>query len=785
MNRSSFLHRTALLFISLLLAGVGSVAAQNQTSDPLVDQQQYLFDVHELDQAWTYTTGSSNTTIGVYSMLGFIQNHEDLSSSRVLAPQGGALAPDLDFGSEMVGIVGAATNNGVGMAGIDRAARLQSYSALFPTASGSEAEDPITIDRPDGTSETYYLDLYRFSDIVSQGRSNGVDVHLFSFGIPAGNLSDFAFDDLPSPDNPNLGDFPEGSQLDALRQWFDDSLQNVLTGIFEAACNVPGDFLNLLGDCTSPPDPQTLFRETVGFAVAQDDQVVVAPAGDLSAAGNPSIRYLPAKLDRYSIAVGGITYGSSDEDFDKWPRTQEGPYVDVAGFAENVVGLSGTGSDQYNTGFGGTAAAASIGAGVASLLRAENASLSGEDIDRVLELTARDAAAPGRDDATGYGAIDAGAALNYVRNNDVQRATTTPTTVVSDVSVVSDVEMNGSGYAGYAPSSACGTHPEYIYGMGTLRRFTARVEYANTFSSPPDVWVRWGQSDGIESRNGIYDGELQAYFDPLIKNIEVVSADETGFTVEAHYWDTAFHKIGNGVCAYVHVPESPQDFQVAYTAVGTEGPPPAPPLDVSLSGTSILCPGESGSWTASVSGGVTPYTYDWYYRKDSGTWYSQSETSSSFSRSMPTVNNSMDIKVTVTDDDNTQTSDTKLVYKEGGCDDDGGGGLLSVDPADSTKIGAKSLLQRQPIPDEFALEQNAPNPAHGTVTIRFALPEATEVSLVVYDIMGREVSRLVDGSVSAGFHDVRYDTSDLASGVYLYRIETPGFSKTQRMTIVR
>jgi hypothetical protein len=122
------------------------------------------------------------------------------------------------------------------MAGIDRAARLQSYSALFPNASGSEAEDPITIDRPDGTSETYYLDLYRFSDIFSQGRSNGVDVHLFSFGIPAGNMSDFAFDDLPNPDSPNLGDFPEGSQLDALRQWFDDSLQNVLTDIFEAAC---------------------------------------------------------------------------------------------------------------------------------------------------------------------------------------------------------------------------------------------------------------------------------------------------------------------------------------------------------------------------------------------------------------------------------------------------------------------------------------------------------------------------------------------------------------------
>jgi uncharacterized membrane protein len=59
MNSFSHLHRTVLLIIALLLTGFGNVTAQSQTSDPLVDQQQYLFDVHELDQAWTYTTGSS------------------------------------------------------------------------------------------------------------------------------------------------------------------------------------------------------------------------------------------------------------------------------------------------------------------------------------------------------------------------------------------------------------------------------------------------------------------------------------------------------------------------------------------------------------------------------------------------------------------------------------------------------------------------------------------------------------------------------------------------------
>jgi len=90
-----------------------------------------------------------------------------------------------------------------------------------------------------------------------------------------------------------------------------------------------------------------------------------------------------------------------------------------------------------------------------------------------------------------------------------------------------------------------------------------------------------------------------------------------------------------------------------------------------------------------------------------------------------------------------------------------------------------------PIPDEFGLDPSTPNPARRTVTIRYALPEASNVSLVIYDVMGREVSRLVSGSEPAGFHDVQFDTSDLASGMYLYRIEAGDFAKTRRMTIVR
>ena len=115
---------TRALFFTILLvllAAPGSLLAQNQTNDPLVDEQQYLFDVHNVDQAWSYTKGSSNVRIGVYSFLGFTPNHEDLNGTRLETPRG-PLRPEFDYATEVAGITGANTNNGLGVAGVDRKA---------------------------------------------------------------------------------------------------------------------------------------------------------------------------------------------------------------------------------------------------------------------------------------------------------------------------------------------------------------------------------------------------------------------------------------------------------------------------------------------------------------------------------------------------------------------------------------------------------------------------------------------------------------------------------------
>ena len=83
-------------------------------------------------------------------------------------------------------------------------------------------------------------------------------------------------------------------------------------------------------------------------------------------------------------------------------------------------------------------------------------------------------------------------------------------------------------------------------------------------------------------------------------------------------------------------------------------------------------------------------------------------------------------------------------------------------------------------PNEFVLDAAYPNPFNPSTTIRFSLPESAQVRLVVFDVLGREVRVLVDGTREAGTHEVVFDASDLPGGTYLYRLETPqgGFVRT-------
>ena len=121
-------------------------------------------------------------------------------------------------------------------------------------------------------------------------------------------------------------------------------------------------------------------------------------------------------------------------------------------------------------------------------------------------------------------------------------------------------------------------------------------------------------------------------------------------------------------------------------------------------------------------------------------------------------------------------------------------GEYTSEPVDISFNGNMELskvdLTFKNIPHTFSLHQNYPNPFNPVTSLRYDLPEQTQVKLTVYDLIGREVTQLVNATQEAGFKSILWDATDMdgktvSAGVYLYQIRSGEFVQTKKMVLLK
>jgi hypothetical protein len=116
---------------------------------------------------------------------------------------------------------------------------------------------------------------------------------------------------------------------------------------------------------------------------------------------------------------------------------------------------------------------------------------------------------------------------------------------------------------------------------------------------------------------------------------------------------------------------------------------------------------------------------------------------------------------------------------------DGTSTLLGQSKAIVAKAGVTGVEQNNSLPTAYSLLQNYPNPFNPSTTIEFGLPNASNVTLKVYNMLGEEVASVVNQTMTAGYHTVVFDASKLASGMYIYRIVAGNFIQVKKMTMLK
>lgn len=455
----------------------------------------------------------------------------------------------------------------------------------------------------------------------------------------------------------------------------------------------------------------------------------------------------PWILNVGAIGSDGLPHGNTGS---RW-------FTDVGAPGGNI--LSTVRGNNHGS-LSGTSMAAPFVSGTASLMLSVNPTLRNYDLEQILKRTARRTdGGTGWDSRVGYGMIDAYEAV---------RAVVAPNTVVHGAASFVQTNSNVTQTFTNAPATgiAAGSYFVDIY----------RLQATPSFYYDDLPWAWLGTGPGFSGAN---PNDAQPW---LYQSVSQSSA-----VLRTFFYYIRSNMTGQTVNRWV--PFDPYDSynhqsgRFEYTVLGKPG---TPPLTVSITNSpGFLREGDFGSWTATATGGPSgDHTFRWYARPEGvihPTLVREHTTSSSTDTYGTIVSESFRLSVRVDRGGQSAESPWQFVFVEPeDCDPQ-----VEICSAPPGNFVAESMQ-----PDAYLLGSNYPNPFNSTTEIQYALPEAARVSIIVVDLLGREVARPVDGRQERGYHTAMIDGTAWSSGVYIYRMEATGesgetFTDTRRLTLLK
>jgi len=110
---------------------------------------------------------------------------------------------------------------------------------------------------------------------------------------------------------------------------------------------------------------------------------------------------------------------------------------------------------------------------------------------------------------------------------------------------------------------------------------------------------------------------------------------------------------------------------------------------------------------------------------------------------------------------------------------------VKLSAPDTSAIVTGIINEGNAIVKNYSLSQNYPNPFNPSTVIQYQIPQSGKVTLIIYDMLGREVRTLVNEFQQNGIHTVTFDALHLSSGVYFYRIQSGSFIETKKMLLLK